>query len=836
MSARGKRLPAPDNTLSIALSLARAGWPVFPVTLYLGDDGKRHKVPAVPRGTSWADWATTDAEVIATAWSGESAGCWIGVYVGKAGLLALDCDLEPANGFASLKAAGLKPPKTLSYDTLGGGKHFIYRAPAGVAITNAQGLIGPDGERLAGVDVRGGNGLFVYYGPELEGTEVIADAPEWAIVKATPKSADRAADADTDAYLSRLAGGKPDDAVKAALSHVKSKGMSHGDMLEAVTELVLLGQKGHRGVDVALDVARETYSKDWPDAARHWDNAVTGSIKRIGLPPATFELTKADKKVIAERLKPGAIKRSNERHEVVKREVSAKKLGKKIALGEGQLTEAVLAEEAAEKFAGKWAYAKGVGLLRYTGKVWQTADDTELYEAVRKMMRKVRRREAELARARGDKKHEEEAKGLESRNRVVNVAKFTAGILAEKTGPLDSHPDLLNVQNGVVDLRTRELLPHNPKYMFTKIAGADFDPKADDTLWRKALKSIPKEVRGWVKVRLGQGITGYTPEDAVMPIFQGGGQNGKSLIFDAVRNVEGDYAITASKKLLMANPSDHPTELTDLMGARSAFGEELPEGRNLDVGRLKDVMGTATLTAHKMRMDNITWRTTHSFFVNTNYRLIVNETDHGTWRRLALVLFPYKYMPKFDDEGKPTKLQTKNERYGDPRLKPYFEQTADPAVLTWLIEGAAEWYANGKVMPAIPKKIAKDTLEWRNEADPVMSYVREKLELADGYAIAASDLTNDFNLYLEQRKNQAWSETTIGSRFSEHVDLPGVVKKQVKFGKILPSRPPMSFKPLPAATKAWVGVRYKTDAEPRLMSEAESDAVTFDDLSKRASK
>lgn len=834
MNARGDRLVAPDNTLDIAFSLARAGWPIFPVTIYVGADGKRHKVPAVPRGSSWVDWATTDPEKIATAWTGDSAGCWIGVHVGAAGLVVGDVDLSPVDGRKSLKACGLKFPPTLSYKTLGGGKHYIYRAPEGVALTNAQGLE-YKGERIAGVDVRGGNGLFVYYGPALGPTATadLPDAPEWLLVPATPKSADRAPSADEAAYRDRLAEGKPDGAVKKALSRVKPKGMTHGDMLEAVTELVQLGQRGHRGVEQALDIAREVYSKDWPDAARHWDNAVAGSIKRIGLPPTTLELSKPEKKAIKQRLKPKAIERADEAVAAGKVARKAEYVAGKVELGEGQLTDSALAEALAAKLAGKWANAKGVGLLRYDGKVWLEADETELIEAVRKMLRKVRADETRAAILRGDKRHEDEAKMLEGRSRVVNIARFIGGILAEQTGKLDAHPDLLNVRNGVVDLRTRELLPHDPAYLFTKIAGTDYDPKADGTLWKKALKAIPKDVREWVQVRLGQGITGHTPEDAVMPIFEGSGQNGKSMLFDAVRSGAGDYAMTASKKLLLANPSDHPTELTDLMGARLAFAEELPEGRNLDVGRLKDVMGTATLTAHKMRQDNVTWKTTHSLFVNTNYRLNVAETDHGTWRRLALVIFPYKYLEPLDEDGNPTKLPTRMHRIADMRLKPYFETTADPAVLVWLVDGAHAWYANGKMMPPIPKRVRRDTLEWRGEADPVMSYVRERLELAEGYAIAAADLTVDFNLYLEQRNNKPWSDATIGSRFREHVDLPGVVKRQVRFGTLLPSRPPMTIRALPAATKAWVGVKFREADDDRIVSEAERDADELNDLERR---
>ena len=40
---------------------------------------------------------------------------------------------------------------------------------------------------------------------------------------------------------------------------------------------------------------------------------------------------------------------------------------------------------------------------------------------------------------------------------------------------LDAYPDLLNCQNGVVNLRNGELLPHNSKFLLSKICACDYD-------------------------------------------------------------------------------------------------------------------------------------------------------------------------------------------------------------------------------------------------------------------------------------------------------------------------------------------------------------------------
>jgi putative DNA primase/helicase len=830
--SRGKRVPAPENTLRIALSLARAGWPVFPVSIYRDDSGKRHKVPAVPRGTSWVDWATTNPEKIADAWQNEHRESWVGVHVGAADLLVLDVDREPDDGKAFLKAAGLKPPPTFRYKTLGGGTHHLYRAPRDVEVTNAQGLM-YQGERVKGVDVRGGRGLFVYYGPELAGVPELAPAPDWAIVEATKRAADLAPTGDAATFRARLVDGEPSKALRKLARRTDfPAGAAHAPMLEVVTALVGAGVKGEPGVGALLDETRERYVGDHPDRGRDWDNAVAGSVKRLGMPPVTLPVPKAERKVIAERNTPEAV-------EEAKRSRKALLVVDRIERGEGQLTDAALSEAIADELEGAWAYVKGAGLLRYDGRVWSPAEDAALVEVVRRRLRVLRAEETKAAILAGNRRHEEEARQLEGRGRIVAIAKLIEGILGERTpSALDAHHDLLNTPNGVVDLRTGELGPHDWRLMFTRITKAEYHPDADRTMWNRALEALPNEkVRAWLQLRFGQALTGHTPDDARMLILEGSGENAKSTVFDGIRaatgdRMEGGYSVTVSKRLLMANPGDHPTELTELMGARIAFAEELPDGRNLDVSRLKDVVGTTTITARRMHRDSMTWAATHAIFVNTNYRLAVNETDHGTWRRLALVLFPFRYVKPGDP------LVGARDRRADLRVKPYFEKTADPGVLAWLVEGARRWYEAGMMMPPMPKRVVRDTEDWREDADPVLGYVRDRLVVEPGHAIAAVDLAHDFNAYLEARSHKPWSESTIAARFRDHVSLPNVEKRQVRFGKSLtPSRPASMLvlsKPLPPATKAWVGVRFASEAD-RVPSEAERDAAELADLERRAS-
>ena len=845
---RGRKVASPPDTPQIAASLARIGWPVFPVTIYEDAAGKRHKVPAV----KWKAEATTDVKTVLAWFTGEHSGRWIGVYAGEAGIVVLDTDPAKADpktgemrrsGMESLAHAGLEPPETFSYPThRKGGRHRVYAAPKGVELTIGSNIIGPDGSRLDGVDVRSGAGLMVYYGPELTEPPKLAPAPDWLLVTREGRGAsgdDRAPSADEEAFRERLVGGKPDPEVRAALAAVKSDGMTHDDMLASVTELVSLGVRGHRGVDRALDVARDTYATGWPDAGRHWDNAVAGSIRRLGLPPATIALTKPERREIKRRNDPAEIERRREakkavrkveRHERGMTKAAAADEDDRPLPGDRILEDAPLAAEFAGVLRGQWTYSRGLGIMRWTGTVWKPAEEHSLIEAIRRLLVDVEIEEHRAAALSGNNKGIDKARTLLSRSRAAAVARLVIGIFAESEPTFDAHPDLLNTPTGVVDLRTGELLEHDPDLYLTRITGVGYDPEADMTMWNRALEAVPKKVGEWLKVRFGQAATGYTPEDDTMLIFSGSGENGKTGVMIGPRRALGDYATTLPERLLLADPGDHPTTLMTLMSVRLGVIEELPEGRALNVKRLKDTVGTPEITARRMRQDDMTFPATHALMLSTNYLPIVAETDHGTWRRLALVRFPLTFVKSKKH------VTSKRHRLGDPRIKRHFEHTADAGALRWIVEGAREWYDNGMRFPERPARVEKDTEAWRMDADPILAYTRERIVRDEGYAITAADLADDFNTWLERRGHRRWTQQTINSRFDGHVSFDGVTRKPVKWSSILrPSRPTTVFnvKPLPRVTTSWRGVRFVQEAT--VPSEAELDAATLADLDRRAS-
>lgn len=474
------------------------------------------------------------------------------------------------------------------------------------------------------------------------------------------------------------------------------------------------------------------------------------------------------------------------------------------------LQDAHMAETVARSALRDFCWAgRGLGWMRYRKGRWVEATEAAVAEQVR--LEVIDRHAVEAVRG-ADVERLRKVSGLLSKHRIMGIAKLCEGITERDPADFDRHPNLLNVGNGVVDLTTGELQPHDPRLLLTKITPVNYLPDATSADWATALEALPAEVADWLQVRAGQAATGHPAPDDLLPILQGGGANGKTTITGSIARALGDHAVNVPERALMANKSDHPTELMTLRGARLALIEETPEARHLNVKRLKDTVGTPTMTARQISRNNVTWQASHSLFITTNYVPRVDETDHGTWRRLALVRFPYRYVnSQPTGPSDRTAVAGLRERLRDGRHGEH------EAILAWVVEGARRWYEADRIMPPMPSVVADDTYAWRVEADLILGYINDRVTFDPSRHVPSRDLHEDFNHWLRSRGNREVSEVVFASRFGEHTTVTqhGVAKRRLRRSEGL-DRPAWALGDLGQQYTAWEGVRMRraTDEAP----------------------
>lgn len=470
-----------------------------------------------------------------------------------------------------------------------------------------------------------------------------------------------------------------------------------------------------------------------------------------------------------------------------------------------------------DALAGRYLWAAGLGWQKFDGRRWERASDAAIAETVRKAVIDFH---ASEARAGADVDRLRKISSLFSANRIRAVVSLARGICEVQADEFDRHPDLLNVGNGVVDLATGELGPHDPGLLFTRVTPINYRPDAAHDDWNVALRALPADARDWMHHRVGQAATGHPTTDDVLPVLQGGGANGKSTFLATVQRALGDFAVAVPERVLLADPRDHPTELMTLRGARLAVIEETPEARHLSVKRLKDVLGTDPMSARYIAKDTVSWHPTHSILLASNYVPRIDETDHGTWRRLALVKFPYTY------RAPSAPLTSEQDRHGDPTLRDRLKNGSQgqlEAVLAWIVAGAHSWYQAGQTLAPAPQEIAADTRRWRTDSDLILGFCDDALILDRDRHVRSPDLFSAFSEWLTARGHRPWSDQTFSARFGGHDEMlgAGIENRRTYESEHGLARPRGDLgTSIPARYRAWHGVRFRTDADDHAEQES----------------
>lgn len=384
----------------------------------------------------------------------------------------------------------------------------------------------------------------------------------------------------------------------------------------------------------------------------------------------------------------------------------------------------------ARTFAGQVLYAGGRGWFVWDGKCWV---EDEHQAAVTVLAAKVSDAYLEAAHYCGAKHQAEDAKryfafGLKLRGAgritaVLDLAGKQPNIYhARDTFDLD--PWLLNVQNGILDLRTGELRPHDPKAYCSRICNVAYDPSAKAGRWRQFLNEVfngDGEMVRFVRRWLGYTLTGDTREQKLV-IAWGGGRNGKTTLFETVRYILGDYATSLKVEVLTprrdggdhANPS-----LAQLPGVRMVIVPEWVRGRQVDEVLLKSLVGGDTIPARKLFREPFQFKPAFKLAVYGNAKPELRGRDEGTWRRILLVPFVVSFAGREDN------------------TLPHTLREEGTGILADLVQACLEWQHEGL---GVPKPVQAATASYRAELDDLAEFLGSECVRDDAGSVTVGQL------------------------------------------------------------------------------------------------
>jgi len=373
-------------------------------------------------------------------------------------------------------------------------------------------------------------------------------------------------------------------------------------------------------------------------------------------------------------------------------------------------------------YPDKFSFCREFGWMFYNGQHWQQQNAEE----------RVERAIVETLKARRLLAVEKEVEAIVKVTRataanVKGTKDLLKSLVLVKPSDFDKAPDLLNCKNGVLDLRSGELIPHDHAQMFTYSLPIDYDPAASSKTWETFLHAVcGRDLTEYLQMALGYSLTGHTWEEILFYIF-GPTRSGKGTFTETVLNMFGHGPIATESDFETFTASrtgdTQNFDLAPLKPCRFVAASESNKHNPLNPAKIKQLTGGNFIRCAFKHRTHFTYRPQFKIWLSSNHPVNVDVDDDAAWARVRVIHFPNSYLGKEDKTLKRRLSQPENLR----------------GVLLWAAEGARRWYADKNGLP-YPETIQQATDTQREAQDFIQQFIDEECSVADDKYISIGNL------------------------------------------------------------------------------------------------
>lgn len=242
----------------------------------------------------------------------------------------------------------------------------------------------------------------------------------------------------------------------------------------------------------------------------------------------------------------------------------------------------------------------------------------------------------------------------------------------------DENPDdhILNFKNGLLNLDTFELLPHDPNYLSTYQIPVMFNKDAKAPRWLQFIDEVTMgdpEQQKLLQQIAGYALTNDTRYAKAFILF-GSGANGKSLFTRILTKIVGQKNVSTVKLSTITKQFG----ITGLIGKKINFIDEI-SGHYFESDAIKGIISGEPMAAEiKYRPEPLEFIPVVKLIFSVNELPKINDTTPGLYRRFIIVPFDRSFQAN-PDLGLEAKLTEEL-----------------PGILNWAVEGLKMLRAEGR--------------------------------------------------------------------------------------------------------------------------------------------
>lgn len=315
---------------------------------------------------------------------------------------------------------------------------------------------------------------------------------------------------------------------------------------------------------------------------------------------------------------------------------------------------------------------------------------------------------------------------------------------------------LINLKNGMFDIKECSLVDHREEYLSSIQLGAKFDKKAQCPLWIKTLNEIfegNQEKVDLLHEYMGLCLTNITKfEKALM--LSGEGANGKSVIIHILSKILGgeNYSAVPLERF------NNPFYLSNMLGKNVNFCIETNAKAPVYDSMFKAIISGDPIEVDQKNKIPFTFRPHCKLIIATNNKPRVDDKTDAFYRRLIVLEFNRQFSEK---------EQNKN-------LKKQLEEEID-GIFLLLVDGLKKLLKRGYF--DLSGDVQESIHQYRRENNNVLIFVDEECVLSDTCHIPKSNLYSSYKIWCEMNGNYYLSQIKFGRELVQHFDGISEIRK-----------------------------------------------------------
>lgn len=380
-------------------------------------------------------------------------------------------------------------------------------------------------------------------------------------------------------------------------------------------------------------------------------------------------------------------------------------------------------------------------------------------------------------------------------------SQFIYGLVMNKIEPdtfididkffLQSHIDEVPVQNGILNINTRELKPFTPEKVFFNKLPVAYNPKAECPQVDKFLGEVLSnsddrlvfyEIGGFSLLR------DYKYEKAFM--FVGDGRNGKDKSLELIKRTLG---IENCCSIPLSSLVPDSFVISEFFGKMVNIAGEINNQDLKDTTMFKALTGRGVVTGSRKFLRPVTFVNSAKFVFACNELPMVYDNSKGFWSRWVLLEYPFTFLTQEEINGSKDKSKLK---LRDPDI---IEKITTPEELSGLLNRFLDGLDRLKIQKEFSSTKGSEEVKnlWIRKSNSFMAFCLDHLEDDYDGIISKKELRKKYTDYCKHHKITPKTDFVIKRTLQE---MFGASEDRIVSQKMF--GPNQEF--------VWTGIKWKT--------------------------